>query len=205
VGGFAVGVVGAAVVVAYSTAGLVVIRGAAVRRSHGQGLRLAADAVQCLAADLRAGVAMESALRAADTALRRAAATQLPGWRRKNAANEEKDGVLAVARRVDAAVTLAQASGAALADLLDRLDAHIRAGQRARAIAHAQAAGARASATILAAMPFAGIALGSAIGADPWHVLLHTVAGGIALCAAVALQIAGLGWTARLARIEVLP
>jgi tight adherence protein B len=152
---------------------------------------------------------MAPALRAADATFRRAAATQLQRWSVRRATgdsvSDEHDGVLAVVRRVDAAVILAQTSGAPLADLLDRLDAHLRAGQRARAIAHAQAAGARASAAILAALPFAGIGLGVAIGADPWHVLLHTAAGGIALSAAVALQLAGLGWTARLARIEVVP
>jgi tight adherence protein B len=199
----------AVVLVAYGAAGAVVLRGAAIRRSQEQGVRLAADAVLGLAADLRAGVAMGPALQAAEAALRRAAGAELPAWRSRRRSqrspDDAADGVLAVVRRVESAVNLAQASGAPLADLLDRLDAHLRAGQRTRAMAQAQAAGAHASAAILAAMPIAGVGLGVMVGTDPWRVLLHTLAGGMALCAAVALQLAGLVWTARLARIEVLP
>jgi tight adherence protein B len=52
-------------------------------------------------------------------------------------------------------------------------------------------------------MPAAGIGLGAAIGVDPVRVLLHTTPGGVALCSAVALQLGGLAWTARLARVGV--
>ena len=53
-------------------------------------------------------------------------------------------------RRVAAAVAVAESSGAPLADVLDRLDNHLRAVDRARATAAAQAAGARVSALLLA-------------------------------------------------------
>ncbi|MCI0687652.1 MAG: hypothetical protein L0Y54_10510, partial [Sporichthyaceae bacterium] len=82
-------------------------------------------------------------------------------------------------------------------------DTHLRATDRVRALADTQAAGARASAAILAAMPAAGVGLGAAVGVDPVGVLLHTTPGGVALCSAVALQLGGLAWTARLTRVEL--
>ncbi len=66
-------------------------------------------------------------------------------------------GAVGVARRVAEAIDVAQTSGAPLADVLDRLDAHLRTVDRANAAAMAQAAGARASAVLLAVMPVAGI------------------------------------------------
>jgi tight adherence protein B len=112
--------------------------------------------------------------------------------------------VAAVTERVVIATSLAAASGAPLADVLERLETHLRAVDRARAVASSQAAGARVSAALLAVMPFAGVGLGVLVGVDPWRVLLHTPGGALALIVAVMLQLAGLGWVARLADIEVL-
>jgi tight adherence protein B len=113
--------------------------------------------------------------------------------------------VEAVVERIVAAIVLADVSGAPLADLLERLDAHLRAVDRARSVANSQAAGARASAALLGAMPVAGAGLGVVIGVDAVHVLLHTPLGAAALGLAVTLQLGGLAWTARLARAEVTP
>jgi tight adherence protein B len=112
------------------------------------------------------------------------------------------DGVTVVVRRVVAAMALAQACGAPLADVLDRLDAHLRAVDRTRSVASSQAAGARVSAGLLAAMPVAGVGLGAVVGVDAWEVLLRTPAGALALFLAVALQLGGLAWAARLAAPE---
>jgi tight adherence protein B len=178
---------------AYGSAGVVMLRRRACRRARAMAHRVATDAVAALAADLNAGMAHGPALLAADTALRRAADLLLPA----------PAGSLATGRRVASAAAVSQASGAPLADILERLDTHLRALDRARAIADTQAAGARASATLLAAMPVAGVGIGMAIGIDPVRVLLHTTVGGAALGLAVALQLGGLAWTAKLARVEV--
>jgi tight adherence protein B len=108
-----------------------------------------------------------------------------------------------VDRRIADAVTVSQASGAPLAEVLERLDVHLRAADRGRALADAHASGTRASAALLGVMPAAGIGLGAVMGLDPWRILLHTVFGAMALCTAVSLQLGGLVWTARLARVEV--
>lgn len=172
----------------YTAAGTVIVRW--WRRQHAEAAsrRCAVDAVAGLAAELRAGISVTTALGAAESALR---APQVVG------------AAALIGRRVACAVEVAETSGAPLADVLDRLDNHLRAIDRARAAAEAQAAGARASALMLAAMPVAGVGLGYAIGTDPFDVLLHTPLGAACLAGAVVLQISGLAWSARLSRLEV--
>src|SRR5690606_33841141 len=94
--------------------------------------------------------------------------------------------------RLTAAWRLAESTGAALADVLERLDAQVRAEQRARALAMSHAAGAQATAMLLAGLPIAGIALGYGIGADPMAVLFGTPIGAGCAIGAVGLQLAGL-------------
>jgi tight adherence protein B len=103
--------------------------------------------------------------------------------------------------RASAAVTLAETTGAPLADLLERIEADGRAADRAAAVASAQSAGARTTAWLLGALPAAGIALGYGVGADPLKVLLHTPLGAVCATAALALQVAGLAWVGRLADV----
>ncbi len=158
---------------------------------------MAMDAVVALAEDLRAGAAVDQALRSTHEALGQAASVVLPHGR------DADDGIELLTRRITSALVVSRASGAPLADVLERLDAHVRAADRGRAVVESHAAGARASAGLLAAMPAAGIGLGIAIGVDPLRVLLHTGLGAAALCTAVALQLTGLAWTARLVRVEV--
>ncbi|EEP72892.1 hypothetical protein MCAG_03219 [Micromonospora sp. ATCC 39149] len=97
-----------------------------------------------------------------------------------------------------AAVRLADRTGAPLAELLERIEADARAADRGLAAAAAQAAGARATAWLLAALPLGGIGLGYGVGVDPVAVLLHTPVGGGCAVAAVVLQFVGLLWTERL-------
>ncbi len=108
------------------------------------------------------------------------------------------DGPGRVARLACAAGKLADRTGAPLADLLERIEADARAADRGLAAAAAQAAGARATAWLLAALPLGGIGLGYGIGVDPVGVLLHTPVGGGSALAAVALQVGGLLWAERL-------
>jgi tight adherence protein B len=105
-----------------------------------------------------------------------------------------------LASLVDALRQVADQTGAPLADLLERAAADARATDRIRAVAAAQAAGAQATAWLLAALPAGGIALGYTIGADPLRVLLHTPIGAACTAGAIVLQIAGLVWADRLVR-----
>lgn len=97
-----------------------------------------------------------------------------------------------------AAVRLADRTGAPLAELVERIEADARSTDRGLAAAAAQAAGARATAWLLAALPLGGVGLGYGIGVDPVAVLLHTPIGGVCAVGAIVLQIAGLLWTERL-------
>jgi tight adherence protein B len=161
----------------------------AVRRAETASRRAAMDTVAALAAELRAGQSVGAALAAAAHTL------EGPGVVGEDAAT--------IARRVGSAVTLAAETGAPLADVLDRLDVHLRAVDRARETATAQAAGTRASAAMLAAMPVAGAGLGILMGTDPVYVLLHTPLGAGCLATAVVLQLTGLAWSARLSTVDV--
>ena len=188
-GFIASGPVAGAVLGAYgacgAAAGVRRLRHGAEARSH----RAAVDAVVGLAAELRAGIPASVALATA--------APMLEGPAVLGA------DATSVGRRVAAAAHLAESTGAPLADVLDRLDAHLRAVDRARGTAAAQAAGARASAGLLAAMPLGGVGLGFLVDTDPLHVLLHTPLGAGCLVGAVGLQLAGLAWSVRLSRLEV--
>ncbi len=90
--------------------------------------------------------------------------------------------------------------GAGLADGLDRVAAALRAGQEQREDLRAQLAGPRSTAVILALLPVFGVLMGAALGADPLRVLLRTPAGLGCLLVGVALECAGLAWTARIVR-----
>jgi tight adherence protein B len=140
----------------------------------------ALDALVGLSADLRAGLAPDRA---------RAAIQPLV------------DGVPTVRDRIAAAWRVADATGAPLADLLERLEVDLRGLERVRLTAAAHAAGTRATAALLAVLPCAGIAVGYGMGANPLHVLLHTPVGAGCVAAAVLLQLVGLAWAGRLARI----
>jgi len=201
------GPVAAAALSAYGAAGFVIARGFAARRAVRRAQRLAGDAVLGFAADLRAGLALGPAWRAAEEALRQAESGLLARGRggRDRGGAGTGGPVTVVAQRLAAATALAEACGAPLADVLERLDTHLRAVQRAQAAADSEAAGVRASAALLAVMPLAGLGLGVAVGVDPWRVLLHTPVGSAALGLAVVLQLVGIAWTARLAHLEVRP
>ncbi|MFF4015184.1 type II secretion system F family protein [Streptomyces sp. NPDC001843] len=90
--------------------------------------------------------------------------------------------------------------GAGLATGLDRLGAALRAERDQHADMRAQLAGARATAVMLAALPALGLLLGTAMGADPLHVLLHSGAGLGCLLVGGLLETAGLWWSARIVR-----
>ncbi|GAA1838244.1 hypothetical protein GCM10009682_63430 [Luedemannella flava] len=172
-----VGPVAGVVVGVYAAVGSVAAARTARAKVAARRFDRAVDGVATLAAELRAGVPAEVAVRDC-------------------AAELTRD----VGHRVAAAVTLAERTGAPLAAVLDRLDQQLRAALRLRSTVAAQAAGARASAWLLAVLPLAGVALGPVMGVSPGAVLLGTPLGAGCLLGAVALQLGGLAWAARLAR-----
>jgi tight adherence protein B len=137
------------------------------------------DAIENASSDLRAGLVPEATPTGPLTA----------------------DAAIATAiARLDAACRISEALGTPLADLLDRVDADLRAGQRLRLNVRAQMAGAQATSVLLAGLPIVGLGLGVSMGFDPVDQLLHTPVGAGCGLTAVLLQCAGLAWTARLIR-----
>ncbi|MFJ6987450.1 MULTISPECIES: type II secretion system F family protein [unclassified Streptomyces] len=163
-------------------------------RQPGEALRLAARQSGGLgAAGLGAaglGAAQASVLAAArfggDVPDALAAAARRPG----------ADGLLGLA----ACWRVAVDQGAGLAAGLDRLEAALRAERDQRADLRAQLAGARSTAVMLAGLPVLGLLLGTALGADPLHVLLHSGVGLGCLVVGGVLEGLGMWWAARIVR-----
>jgi tight adherence protein B len=105
--------------------------------------------------------------------------------------------------RLAAAVRVSGRTGCSLASLIAAVEDDLRARLRQRQDLRSALAGSRASAALLAALPLLGLAMGSGVGADPWHVLTATGAGQALLIAGVSLEAAGLAWSARLVRRAV--
>lgn len=171
------------------------------RKSAVEQVRLA-EIVSALAAEHAAGSTLAAALPmvAADAgswrpALLRAGQLAAVGGRPALAlAAEPRLAPLAVA------LGLADRTGTALTDVLDRLRADVLTEQgNRRAVAEA-VAGPRSSAILLAALPVIGVGMGMALGAQPLQVLTRTTAGLVTLVAGVLLEVAGLLWTLRLTR-----
>ncbi|MEQ4204054.1 type II secretion system F family protein [Actinopolymorpha sp. B9G3] len=108
--------------------------------------------------------------------------------------------------RLAAAWTVAAATGAGLADVLDRVSAGLRDDDALRDEVAAQLAAPRASARLLAALPLLGLALGVGAGADPIGFLARSPYGLVCLVMGSALAVTGVSWVNRLARhAEPLP
>jgi tight adherence protein B len=174
------------------------------RRSAGAALRAQViEACDVLSADLIAGRPPAEALEGAATIcpdLKIASAAcrlggDVPATLDLAAETPGAEGLRALA----SAWRVAEESGAAFAGIVDRLADSLRADEAIRRQTAASLAGARATARLLAVLPFFGAALGYALGADPIAFLTDTPIGWIALTAGLALSIAGLGWTDRLA------
>jgi len=144
----------------------------------------ALDSLCALAADLRAGLPPVAAAHVFTDR----PTTAVPAGRSASR----------LAELAQAAWRLAEQTGAPLAELIERIEADARALDRAALTASAQAAGARATAWLLAGLPLGGIALGYGIGVDPLRILLNTPVGALCATGALALQVAGLAWAERL-------
>lgn len=99
--------------------------------------------------------------------------------------------------RVAACWEAAEQSGAGLAEALSRLAATLREELDVHAEVTEQLAGPRATAMLLAALPLFALAMGQALGAEPFGVLLKTAYGWICLTLGVALSVAGWWWVER--------
>ncbi|WP_264483506.1 type II secretion system F family protein [Streptomyces pinistramenti] len=88
--------------------------------------------------------------------------------------------------------------GAGLASGLERIAAGLRAQRDQREEVRAQLAGPRATALMLSLLPVCGFLMGSALGADPLRVLLHTPVGWVCLVSGGLLEWAGVAWTSRI-------
>ncbi|MGW7085300.1 type II secretion system F family protein [Streptomyces sp. NPDC054871] len=90
--------------------------------------------------------------------------------------------------------------GAGLAAGLEWLEGALRAERDQRSDLRAQLAGARSTAVMLAGLPVLGLLMGSALGAAPLRVLLHTGAGLGCLAVGGALEGVGVWWALRIVR-----
>ncbi|WP_342318888.1 type II secretion system F family protein [Corynebacterium mayonis] len=87
--------------------------------------------------------------------------------------------------------TLSSTRGLPVADLLTQARRRLDKQQRHRAATEAALAGPKTTATVLAALPLAGVAMGTAMGARPLTVLLSPGPGGWLLLTGTALVCAG--------------
>ncbi|MDG4795353.1 hypothetical protein [Micromonospora sp. WMMD1082] len=217
IGGLFAGPVAAAALAGYGALGARALlrRATAGRAARDRRERL--DQLCALAADLRAGLPVAVAAQVLSSPAARIAPEL--GWRvpigeaaaetdRPGGADQEGMGGMSPGdasrpdrpgRLAHAAIRLADRTGAPLAELVERIEADARSTDRGLAAAAAQAAGARATAWLLAALPLGGIGLGYGIGVDPLQVLLYTPIGGGCAIVAVGLQVIGLLWADRLA------
>ncbi|OHF39898.1 type II secretion system F family protein [Corynebacterium sp. HMSC074A01] len=100
-------------------------------------------------------------------------------------------------QRLVALWQLAQRRGVPVANLLRTARDELDRAQRHRAATTAALAGPRTTATVLAALPLAGIGMGAAMGANPIGLLTSGGLGGILLVVGTALVCAGV-WLSRL-------
>lgn len=168
------------------------------------------ELVRGLADELRAGrsapealaIVAESSAPAVRAALRSAAHSASLGGDVPTALRVAASGTpSAELPRLAAGWELSQASGCSLAAVLDAVDQDLRDRRGQDRLLAGLLGGPRATAGLLAVLPVIGLAMGSALGADPIRVLTTTGPGQAALLAGVALDILGVLWTARLVRV----
>lgn len=192
-----------------SCAGLAARARLAARREArvGHALVALAEMVGALAAELRSGRPVETAIDTALAACGDAACRQVAGPALRAAGRggippaPAESGLLGEAtERVAAAVRLSSRTGCSLAAVLAAVEDDLRARHRHAMEVRTATAGPRASAALLAGLPVLALAMGGGVGADPWRVLTTTTAGQMLLLTGVLLEIAGVAWSGRLVR-----
>ncbi len=173
------------------------------RRAREQRRAAVLQALTALAAELHAGQPPTRALVSA--------AGQPCAWPAAVSAARVGSDV-AAALRIDAAdhdesalvslATLWQVAarhGTGLADAVAVLADTSRREQDVRSQLDAHLAGPRATARVLSVLPLVGVAFGLLLGADPLAWLLGTRAGELCAVVGIALTVAGMAWTSRIA------
>lgn len=179
--------------------GLPEVRGPAWRPGRAAARRAAElEWVESVVAELRAGADPAGALVAAEAAAphpvaRRAAIAVRSGGDVADALTDDAAGS-PLMRGVAACWTVAEGSGAGLAAALLSLADSSRAAERVRRELHAGLAEPRATALVLAALPFVGLAMGVALGADPLAWLLGPTPGHAVLALGLGLEAVGAWW-----------
>lgn len=181
-----------------------VVQQARSSRGIAAGHQETSRAASSLALLLRTGMipsaAIQEASRACDSLKPAAAASRLGA-----------DVVLAlaeVARRpghegfstLAAAWQVSLVTGAPMAPILNRVAEALRHESQVRAVIEAELAAARASSRIMAILPFVALLMGTLMGAGPMVFLGTHWMGEVLLFSGVALGVAGMVWTERLAR-----
>ncbi len=119
---------------------------------------------------------------------------------------DEPDLLAAAARRpgreglasLAACWRAAEQHGVPLAGAVCGIEDGLRAQQHRRHNLAAELSGVRATVALLGVLPVFGLALGSALGADPIHTLLTRPIGEVCLVLGCLLEVLGLRWTDRL-------
>ncbi|MFD7030397.1 type II secretion system F family protein [Streptomyces sp. NPDC059917] len=161
-------------------------------------LRSGAQPGQALTAAMRRTVAGPGGPGAAEAGLLAAAAFggDVAGALRSAAREPGAEGLAGMA----ACWRVSLDGGAGLAAGLERLEGALRAERDQEESLRAQLAGARSTAVVLALLPVVGLLMGTAMGADPVRVLLHTPLGLGCLAVGGVLEALGLLWCRRLMR-----
>lgn len=197
------------VAVTASAAAVLVVR--ARRRQAAADLRGREVVRLCaaLSAELAAGVAPVDALRRVVRVDRRLGPLVAPVLRADDLGGDVADAWRRQASRVRGAERLAdigtcwavsERTGSSLGSSVGALGESLGRRARHRAEVDSRLAGARSTARLLAALPLAGILLGSSMGANPAESLIGTGWGRACLAAGIVLDVIGLRWSAAVRR-----
>ena len=103
-------------------------------------------------------------------------------------------------RLVAAAWQVSHRTGAGLASALEHVTADLRAQRATRRVVAGELASARATARLMAALPFLALSFGAGAGGDPWGFLLGHPVGLACLALGLAFALSGLSWIEALSR-----
>lgn len=164
-------------------------------------------AARVMVAEVAAGAHPDAALRAAGEVDPARAAVYA---RAADAVRSGADAGLALATEpalvgIGSAWSVATASGAPVGAVLERVVADLVARREQARSVTAALAGPRSSAVVLAVLPVLGVLLGLAMDADPLGFLFGSPTGQLVCLIGVALDLAGLFWTRRLAASAASP
>lgn len=166
-------------------------------------LDIYADAISGIADDVRAGASPIAALGSAAKTLSVKTGDQM--WQRLSlrpdhgtAALRNANGPLREPCQQLAAVWALLDAGAPVTGVLSVLDSELTTWRQRRDTLRSETAAATATALLLGVLPFAGIAMGYLLGADPVSFLLHHPLGAACAVAGAVLQMLGMTWALRI-------